>query len=202
MLGNRWLYISTVACSLVVGSAVAWGQNGSCLDRLYPKGHAANDPEYRFDQKFDKDKNGGSLSCGLQVRASDVRKALDVFRNGVLYQDVASINAVIRFPITARVIHGLKVNAKSDSFTLHNSDEWFAFQRQHFTNEHLAIVACGYLGNAGMAGGQHPGIEIGGGVFWFQNFVGETRVRLTAVNLLPVSPEWVSKSCIPEPDPE
>ena len=201
MLGNKRLYLSTVVCLLVVGSVVTWGQNSSCLDRLYPKTRPANDLEYRFDQKFDKDKNGGSFSCGLEVRPSDVRKALDVFRNGVLYQDAASINALIRFPITVRVIHGLEVNAKSDSFTLHNSADWFAFQKQHFTNKHLAIVACGYLGNAGIAGGQHPGIEIGDGIFWFQNFVGETRVRLTAVNLFPVTSDWVSKSCIPNPDP-
>lgn len=200
MLVSRWLYVPVLAYLLAAGSIIALGQNVSCVDHLYPKGHPADDPEYRFNRKFDKSKNGGSFSCGLKVRPSEVRKALDFFRNGVLYQDAASINAVIRFPVTARVIHGLEVDAKADSFTLHNSDEWFAFQKQHFTNEHLAIAACGYLGNAGIAGGQHPGIEIGNGIFWFQNFVGETNVRLTAVNLLPVTTEWVSTACIPSSD--
>jgi hypothetical protein len=201
MQRNRWRYVLAIAYWLVIGSIVTWGQNGPCLDKLYPKGRPANDLEYRFDQKFDKDKNGGSFSCGLEVRPSEVRKALDIFRRGVLYQDAASINTVMRFPISVRVIYGLEINAKSESLTLHSADEWFKFQKQHFTNEHLAIAACAYLGNAGMAGGQHPGIEIGDGIFWFQNFVGETRVRLTAVNLLPVTPDWVSKSCIPKPDP-
>jgi len=130
------------------------------------------------------------------MRPSELRKALDEFRNGVLYEDSPSIMTVVRFPIDAHVSSSLGPNAKTTTVKIRNASEWFAFQKKYFTNAHLAVVACSYLDNVTPMGGRTPGVMIGLGTFWFQSFVGSWSVKLTAVNLDPMSPEILAKSCI------
>ncbi|SRR6266481_3802575 len=169
---------------------------GPCLKYTYTKG-SSQTPDYRFDKHFDLDKEGRSFSCGPQVRPSEVRRALERFRNGVLYHSVTDVNAVVRFPIVVHVFQSLEVNAKSEDITVHNSDEWFALQKEHFSKLHLAMIACAHLGNVSAMSGRSPGVMIGDGLFWFQASSGNPKVRLTVVNLYPVNKDSLVDACTP-----
>lgn len=97
----------------------------------------------------------------------------------------------------ARVSDSLKVNAKVKTITIRNVNEWYSFQDQYMTPIHKALIACAYLDNVTATGGRSPGVTIGLGAFWFQSFVGSWKVRLTAVNIDPITADMLAKSCIP-----
>jgi hypothetical protein len=187
------LFLVSISC---LTQTNAGGNEQPCLNLTYPKG-ASGGPDYRFDKRFDLDKDGRSFSCGPQVRPSQVRRALERFRNGVLYHSAADINAVVRFPITVHVSQSLELNAKTEDLTIHNSEEWFALQKGRFSKLHLAMVACSYLGNVSAMGGRSPGVMIGDGMFWFQVASGDPKVRLTVVNLYPVNKDSFVDACAP-----
>ena len=132
------------------------------------------------------------------MRPSELRKALDRFRYGVLYNDAASIKSVVSFPITVRVQYSLEFNAKKTTIKLQNVSEWIAFQNKYFSKTQTALVACSYLGNVTPdGGGMSPGVMIGLGNFWFQSFVGSWKVQLTSVNLSPVDAKMLAEDCTP-----
>jgi hypothetical protein len=166
------------------------------LDKLYPAGESRSGANFQFDQSFEDDASG-AYSCDLQMRPFELRSALDKFRNGVLYRDSRSIAAVVNFPIQAHVSDSL-ANAKVKTITIRNVSEWYSFQDRYFTPIQKALVACSYLGNVTpMGGGRSPGVMIGLGAFWFQSFVGSWKVKVTAVNIDPITPDIIAKSCIP-----
>ncbi len=131
------------------------------------------------------------------MRPSELRRALDRFRAGVLYHDPAAIRAVVRFPIQAGVSDSTATNAAVTKVTIRNASEWFAFQEKHFSKAHTALVACAYLGNVTPTGRRSPGVMIGLGAFWFQSFVGSWAVKMTSVNLFPVDATMLAKACTP-----
>jgi hypothetical protein len=192
----RWSTIRLCGLMLAFMVPFAYSADGPCLDKIYPAGEPRNKTEYEFDQGFDGDSTG-AYSCQLQMRPSELRKALEKFRYGVLYNDAASISTVARFPINVRVGHSMKINPKTTKIRVRNASEWFAFQKKYFSKTQTALVACAYLGDVTLAGGRSPGVMIGLGEFWFQSFVGSWRVKLTAVNLLPVDATVLAKSCTP-----
>jgi hypothetical protein len=178
-------------------SPMAFAASGPCLDKIYPAGEPRNTADFKFDQSFDGDKDG-AYSCGQEMRPSELRKALERFRYGVLYNDEASIKAVVRFPLTVNVTYSLKFDAKKTTIKVHNAQEWFAFQNKYFSKTQTALVACSYTENVTLEpGGMEPGVMIGLGNFWFQNFAGSWRVRLTHVNLFPVDAKMLAESCTP-----
>jgi hypothetical protein len=176
-------------------SLCAAAQDHGCLDKIYPAEESRNGANFRFDEEFDREA-GGTFSCDLQMRPSELRIALDRFRSGVLYHDSKSINLVVRFPINAHVSDSLESNAKTKSITIRNADEWYSFQDRYMTPIQKALVACAYLDNVTATGGRSPGVMIGLGAFWFQSFVGSWRVKMTAVNIYPVTGDQLAKSCI------
>ncbi|MGH9605604.1 MAG: hypothetical protein ACRD3N_07880 [Terracidiphilus sp.] len=131
------------------------------------------------------------------MRPSELRIALDQFRNGVLYHDSKDIRLVVDFPIKAYVSSSLEVPARVRTITIRNVSEWYSFQDRYFSPIQTALVACSYLGNVTPTGGRSPGVMIGLGAFWFQSFVGSWRVRITAVNIDPINANLLAKSCIP-----
>lgn len=151
---------------------------------------------FRFDQDFEGDA-GGAYSCDLQMRPSELRSALNRFRNGVLYHDAESLAGVVDFPINAHIHESLEANSKVKTITIHNVSEWYSFQDAYFTPVQKALVACSYLDNVTATGGRSPGAMIGLGAFWFQSFVGSWRVKMTAVNIEPITNDLLAKSCIP-----
>lgn len=167
-----------------------------CIDQIYPPGELRNTADFKFDQDFTGDENG-AYSCSLGMRPSELRKALDRFRTGVLYHDPAAINAVVRFPIQVGVSNTLALSPPPTKITIRNATEWFAFQEKYFSKTHTALVACSYLGNVQSMGGRSPGVMIGLGTFWLQSFVGSWTVRITAVNLFPVDAALLAQSCTP-----
>jgi len=175
---------------------MAWTQDNRCLDSIYPAGTSRTSAAFQFDRTFEGDAGGG-YSCGLRMRPSELRRALDTFRNGVLYRDPSSINAVVQFPINVHVSDGLEPVAKKKTIRIKSASEWFAFQEKNLTDAHLALVACSYLGNVTLEGGRSPGAMIGLGAFWFQSFEGSWRVKMTAVNIDPLSPDKLAKACTP-----
>lgn len=193
-------FLSVVVLLLVSVASLAQskveGNEQPCLKLTYPKG-ASGSPDDRFDKQFDLDKEGRSFSCGPQVRPSEVRRALERFRNGVLYRSTADISAALRFPIVVHVSDSLELNAKTEDITVHNPEEWFAVQKERFSKFHLAMVACSYLGNVSAMSGRSPGVMIGDGMFWFQAASGDPKVRLTVVNLYPVNKDIFVDACKP-----
>jgi len=131
------------------------------------------------------------------MRPSELRKALDRFRTGVLYHDPAAIKAALRFPVRAGVSDSTASNAPLTRVTIRDAAEWFAFQDKYFSKTHTALVACAYLGNVTPIGGRAPGVMIGFGAFWFQSFVGDWTIKTTSVNLFPVDAPMLAKSCTP-----
>lgn len=196
MLTRPIFHLALVVFLPALLAPFASAQDHRCLDMIYPPGTPRNSASFLFDKSYDGD-SGGGYSCRIQMRPSELRKALDEFRNGVLYQDASSIRAAVRFPINARVSNSLEFNAKTTIVRIRNAEEWFAFQNKYFTETQTALVACSYLGNVTVeGGGRTPGVMMGLGTFWFQSFAGSWSVKLTAVNLDPVSPEILAKSCM------
>ena len=191
---NR-MFQGTVLALAFVGSSLL-AQDGRCIAQIYRAGEPRNTSDFEFDRTFPGDAKG-AYSCSLGMRPSAMRKALEQFRFGVLYNDATSIKSVIRFPVSAHVSKSLGVDAKTTTVTIHNVNEWFAFQEKYFSKAHTALVACAFLGNVTPMGGRSPGVMIGLGAFWFQSFVGSWKVRLTAVNLFPINADMVAKSCTP-----
>lgn len=197
---GRWFrrIVGSAVVSGIVAltSAAAHSAEKRCLDEIYPAGTPRNTADFKFDQSFSGDAEG-SYSCLLGLRPSELRKALDKFRAGVLYHDPAAINTVVRFPIQAGVSDSLGTAARSARITIRNASEWFAFQEKYFSKTQTALVACTYMGNVTSVGGRSQGVMIGFGAFWFQSYVGSWTVKLTAVNLFPVDATMLAKSCTP-----
>jgi hypothetical protein len=189
-----WSTIKLSALILALMPPVAHAADSPCLKSIYPPGQPRNSADYQFDQNFEGDKSG-AYSCQLGMRPSELRKALEKFRYGVLYNDAASIQAVVRFPINVRVSESLEINAKITRIKIRNTSEWFAFQNKYFSKTQTALVACAHLGNVTPLGGHSPGVMIGLGEFWFQSFAGSWGVKLTAVNLDPVDAKELANSC-------
>jgi hypothetical protein len=178
----------------VMTAVVAHAEDKRCLGEIYPAGALRTTVDFRFDQTFSGDAKG-SYSCFLGMRPSELRKALDRFRTGVLYRDAASIKAVVRFPLRAGVSESTATNAPMTRMTIRDVAEWFSFQDKYFSKTHAALVACAYLGNMTPTGGRSPGVMIGLGAFWFQSVVGDWTVKMTSVNLFPVDAAMLEKSC-------
>ena len=196
MFIKRWLAFAFLLHAVGCVVPMAQAQDHRCLDSIYPADSSRTSVAFQFDRTFEGDAGGG-YSCGLGMRPSELRKALDVFRNGVLYHDPSSINAVVRFPINAYVSDKLGSVAKKKTIRIKSVSEWFAFQQKYLTDAHLALIACSYLGNVTLEGGRSPGAMIGLGAFWFQSFEGSWRVKMTAVNIDPLSPDKLAKACTP-----
>ncbi|MFI5247681.1 MAG: hypothetical protein ACHQWV_03915 [Nitrospirales bacterium] len=177
----------------LVGPAFA---EGPCMDRVYSRGEKTG-PDYAFDLAFDKDKAGRSFSCGPEMRAWEARRAIESFRNGVLYRDRARMDSVLSYPLTARITKTLEVDEKPEVITIRDFREWSKFQEERMGKNQIAMVACANLGNVSIETGRSPGFMIGKGLVWFSRYVGSPRVKVSSINLFPVDTEAVVKACIP-----
>jgi len=185
--------LAIVACCVVAVSAFA---EGPCMERVYTKGEKVG-PDHAFDVAFDKDKAGRSFSCGPEMRASEARKALESFRNGVLYRDQALMDSVLSYPLTARISKTLDLDEKPEVVTIRSFREWAKFQEERMDKNQIAMVACANLGNVSIQAGRSPGFMIGNGMVWFSRYVGSPQVKVSAINLFPVDTEAFVKACIP-----
>ena len=114
---RRIFKLAAVAGIVAFTSAAAYPADKRCLDEIYPAGTPRTTVDFKFDQSFSGDANG-SYSCFLGMRPSELRKALDKFRAGVLYRDPAAINAVVRFPLRAGVRDSLATNGPLTAVTI------------------------------------------------------------------------------------
>jgi hypothetical protein len=184
-----------LAATISLGILHSARANDPCLELIHDKNQAKDD-EYLFDIKLDQDRNGRSFSCGPQIRASEARKALDLFRYGVLYEDKASICSIIQFPLVVRINKTRDSNEKPGIAKVNNYEEWALIRKNRFDKNLIALVACAHLGNVRIHSGRSPGFEIGNGTFWFQSFAGDKKVYLSAINLAPLSDERLIDSCV------
>jgi hypothetical protein len=168
----------------------------TCLEYAYPKGQGPGS-EMQFDTQYDNI-TGASFSCGPAIAASKARDALESFRYGVLYQEKAHLDSVLRYPLTVRISKTLGVE-KPEVVTVHNAEEWITLQKERMTNIQIAVIACSWLGNVTVkAGYDSPGFFIGGGLIWFQGSPGSAKVKVTSVNLMPLTQDMLVSSCIPQ----
>lgn len=174
------------------------GTNRTCLDYAYPKGETSGSAE-EFDESYDTmNIHAASFSCGPAIASSKARDALEAFRYGVLYRDRARIDAVLQYPLTVRISKTLEAAEKPKVVSVHNFQEWSMLQKQEMTKIQIAAIACSWLGNVTVsAGGRSPGFFIGDGMAWFQRSPGRARVKVTSLNLMPLAPEMLTRSCNP-----
>jgi len=189
----RTAILAIVACCVIAVPAFA---EGPCMERVYTKGEKVG-PDQAFDVAFDKDKAGRSFSCGPEMRASEARKAIESFRNGVLYRDQARMDSVLSYPLTARITKTLNVDENPAVVTIRSFREWSKFQEEHMDKNQIAVVACANLGNVSIQAGRPPGFMIGNGMVWFSRYVGSPQVKVSSINLFPVDSEAFIKACIP-----
>jgi hypothetical protein len=194
--------IRSLLCSAVLASLACGGvlspvfAEGPCMERVYAQGEKG-EPDYAFDVAFDKDKAGRSFSCGPEMRASEAMKAIESFRNGVLYRDQARMDSVLAYPLTARISKTLEIDEKPEVVTIRSFRDWSKFQEERMDKNQVAMVACANLGNVSIESGRSPGFMIGTGLVWFSRYVGSPRVKVSAINLFPVDTEAFVKACIP-----
>jgi hypothetical protein len=85
---------------------------------------------------------------------------------------------------------------KPEVVIVHNAEEWSTLQREQITAAQIEAIACSWLGNVDVTAGYNsPGFSIGGGLVWFQRIRGNATVKATSLNLMPLTPEMVAKSC-------
>lgn len=183
---------------VVFAASVAHAQDQKpCLEYAYPKGQTPG-AEAQFDKAHDTlNVNGSSFSCGPAIAASQARNALESFRYGVLYHDKARLDSVLQYPVTVRINKTLGVE-KPDVVIIHNAEEWASLQKDRMTDIQIGVIACSWLGNVTVtAGYKSPGFYIGEGLVWFQRHGDGSRVWVTSVNLMPLTPDMLAKSCAP-----
>lgn len=182
----------------VFAASVARAQDVKpCLKYAYPKGQTPG-TEVQFDKAYDTlNVHGESFSCGPAIAASQARDALGSFRYGVLYHDKARLDSVLQYPVTVRINKTLGVE-KPEVVIIHNAEEWASLQKDRVTDIQIGVIACSWLGNVTVtAGYKSPGFYIGEGLVWFQRHGDGARVWVTSVNLMPLTPEMLAKSCAP-----
>lgn len=182
----------------VFAAPVAHAQDEKpCLEYAYPKGQTPG-AEAQFDKAHDTlNVQGASFSCGPAIAASQARDALDSFRYGVLYHDKVRLDSVLQYPVTVRINKTLGVE-KPEVVIIHNGEEWASLQKDRMTDIQIGVIACSWLGNVTVtAGYKSPGFYIGEGLVWFQRHGDGARVWVTSVNLMPLTPEMLAKSCAP-----
>ncbi|MGH9599129.1 MAG: hypothetical protein ACRD27_04660 [Terracidiphilus sp.] len=181
-----------------VGVACHGQENKPCLSYAYPKGQSPG-RDLRFDTAFDRlNVNGASFSCGPAIAASRARDALESFRYGVLYHDKARLNEVLQYPVSVGIHKTLGVE-KPEVVIIHNADEWLTLQKERMTKIQIGVIACSWLGNVTVTAGYNsPGFFVGGGMVWFQrDGPNSAKVSVTAVNLMPLTPQMLASSCAP-----
>jgi hypothetical protein len=189
------LLTTLLACSI---SATCYGQGDKpCLSYAYPKRESPG-KDLRFDTAFDRvNVDGASFSCGPAIAASKARDALESFRYGVLYHDKARLNEVLQYPLTVGIYKTLDVE-KPKIVIVHNAEEWLTLQKERMTKIQVDVIACSWLGNVTVtAGYSSPGFFIGGGLVWFQRIHGSAKVKVTSLNLMPLTHKMLVSSCTP-----
>lgn len=166
-----------------------------CLNYAYPKGQSPG-ANLQFDTKFDTlNYHGASFSCGPAIAASKARDALESFRYGVLYQDKTRLDKALQYPLTVRIFKTLAVE-KPKVVIVHNAEEWLKLQRNRMTTPQIEAIACSWLGNVDVkAGHNSPGFSIGDGLVWFQRIRSGAIVKVTSLNLMPLTSKMVAESC-------
>lgn len=191
----RALFLIPMFVWTVAGTPSLSQTKKPCLDYAYPKGETPG-TELQFDTKFDTlNFHGASFSCGPAIAASKARDALESFRYGVLYQDKARLDNALQYPLTVRIFKTLAVE-KPEVVTVHNAKEWLTLQKERMTTAQIEAIACSWLGNVDVkAGYNSPGFSIGDGLVWFQRIHDSATVKVTSLNLMPLTPEMVARSC-------
>ena len=209
-------HVETIAlvaiCSGTLGSGAERPilQRAPCFDTLneladglYTDEDESPGSDHDFDARFENPLSGGRFSCDIYIRASEARRALDLFRSGVLYDDQRDIEASVAFPLPVRVRPGAPgSDAPSELFELENFEEWLAFKNQYFTELHIAMISCANVRNVvtrvGRAG---YGFTIGPGTVWFKERFLEPDadppgVSVSGINLVLDYPEeWIVGYC-------
>jgi hypothetical protein len=196
---SRAIFCLAVALIAAFTSTESRAQDDkTCLDYAYPKGEVPGS-QGPFDKSYDAlNIHGASFSCGPAIAASKARDALESFRYGVLYRDKARLDAVLQYPLTVRISKTLDAAEEPKVVSVHNFQEWSTLQKEEMTKIQIAAIACSWLGNVTVSAGiRSPGFFINDGMVWFQRSAGSAKVKVTSINLMPLSPEMLTSSCSP-----
>lgn len=190
------LYFSFLLIAVCAAAPTSAQAPKDCLDKVYVKGSGSG-IETTFDKLFDSvNGNNASISCYLYIPALKARDALESFRYGVLYHDKASLDRVFRYPLHVTISNTSGNSAKQNSVIVHSFQEWSSLQDKEMTKSQLQVIRCSWLGNVSMVGGQsfHPGFIIGDGLVFFGT--SDTKdVRITSIDLMPITTEMLTRSC-------
>ena len=148
-----------------------------------------------FDRQFDHPWDGGSFSCDLATRASNVKRALDDLRAGVLYGDRAALRRVMRFPVEGFVYKSLAFGEKPTTTSLKNDEAVAAFVRTHFSRRHFALVACSSVLNADIVKSRTYGFFFGESFILLQQMTDQPRPQVVQIRILPDDGREVRRFC-------
>jgi hypothetical protein len=183
--------------AILVAASVCTAQNKKdCLSKVY--GNLQTSPtEAEFDRSFDQ-VNGSktSISCYLYIPASKARAAIEALRLGILYDDDAQLLRAVKFPL--RVIVDREDSSHRNEAVVRTVKELRDLQHSHLTDAQRQVISCAWLGNVSLVGGNsfHPGFIIGDGIVFFSTSPG-SGVKVTLVDLMPVSQEMLGRACSP-----
>ena len=156
----------------------------------------ANELERTFDVQFDRNAEGSSFSCDIFVRAAEAHAALNRFRMGVLYESRDDLNASIRFPIKSGVLNTLEGGVPPiDIYKIEDADDFIDFKRREFSDALIALISCANTLNVMIVKSRTYGFAIGLGSIWFQPEFNVHPVKVTGINVYPVSEEIVLDRC-------
>jgi hypothetical protein len=187
--GDEMLYglAEIVLLTTLIGTG---GAQQPCLARFAGQ---ANRASLQFDLEHDRNREGGSFSCDVFVRASKARSVLEDFRYGFLYDSRPHLERSIRFPLKVTVVDA---QGAEQVLTITDVGKWLKFKAEHFDPYERALIACATLANVHIYK-KWSGFAIGLGRVWFFNYL-DGGLRVGQINVEPLSPELFRKSCVGE----
>jgi hypothetical protein len=185
------------ALAVIAGSTSMAQDDKHCLDQVYAK-YDRNSAEAVFDKRYDRvNASDASFSCYLFIPASRARNAIESFRYGVIYQDRRSLDRAVRYPLTVILNGATGGSHKREKLTVHDYEEWMKIGQSEMTRAQKDVIRCSWLGSVSLVGGHsfNPGFIINDGLVFFSTSSAQD-VRVTSVDLLPITDEMLKRACI------
>ena len=196
---RRWAAVWGLLVVLPWRTPEAWAQRtlDECLAEI-PTPTWADAASQAFDRAFDSANDGDSFACQGYMRASAIRRAIDQFRQAVLYHDEKALREAVRFPTRVSRRPDPDNPRKVVSMVVKTPAEWWTMQQRYLTSRHLAVIACASLQTVSVMSGRGGyGIMHASGFIWWQQPVGDRDVKVTVVNISRETDASVIDACVP-----
>lgn len=190
MLSPRPLTITGIALMLAVclESDTSLAAEVACFDSISGADASFSGPS-EFDESFDESGDGGTYSCDLGVNVELVEDTLGLFRRAILFDDRASAERAIRFPLP--VSYPSQTEAGRHRSVLESYEEWVEFKNSMLTDMHLSLIMCSSIRSLRVHRGR--GAAVGNGLVWLNGERVEFKVG--SINIVPIDEADVMRAC-------